>query len=159
MKSPKNKSVVDGAPSDTIASEALEWAYEEWDEQEPTLAQIFQSAAITDTLSIDGREIPIESIMRAIRERFLRTRTKANIEWQERRRYIRASWEGKERVHRALSARISKHCKHLRVPPEMTRFRYFTGVSWKEFCEIIESNFYDEWDWPNFGKRGARADG
>ena len=111
-------------PRNTIASDALEDAYEEWnDEQQAILAQLLQRAGITDTLSIDGREIPVESIMGAIRERFLQTRTKALIEKEKAWRYRRDCREGKKRLHRALSARISKHCKHVRVPPGMTRFR------------------------------------
>ena len=36
------------------------------------LSEILGNSCITDTLSIDGREIPIESVIKAIRESFLK---------------------------------------------------------------------------------------
>ena len=40
------------------------------------ITQLLENAGLDDTLCVDGREIPIESILRAIREEFLKKRAK-----------------------------------------------------------------------------------
>ena len=41
------------------------------------LSQLLKNAGITDTLSVDSREIAVESVIKAIREAFLGSRAKA----------------------------------------------------------------------------------
>jgi hypothetical protein len=66
--------------SETIATHARKIAHEEWDtEHWPLLGEILKNAGLSDkaTLTVEEREVPIELITRAIRERFLAARTKA----------------------------------------------------------------------------------
>jgi len=61
----------------TIATHARKLAHEEWDQEyRSVLSQLVENAGLSDTLSVDGREIPIESIIKAIREAFLASRAK-----------------------------------------------------------------------------------
>jgi hypothetical protein len=54
---------------------------DEWrNEHAQILSEILANSGITDTLSIDGREIPIESVTKAIRESFLAHRSKQLIQ-------------------------------------------------------------------------------
>ena len=63
--------------SQTIAMHAKQLADNEWrSEYAKILSEILSNAGITDTLSIDGRELPIESLTKAIREKFLSHRAK-----------------------------------------------------------------------------------
>jgi len=63
--------------TETITAHARKIAHEEWDKEYRTfLSQIFKSANISDTLNVDNREIPVESITKAVRESFLRARAK-----------------------------------------------------------------------------------
>lgn len=62
--------------SQTIQAHARKVAHEEWDsEHSGVLKEILANAGIEDTLRVDGREIPIEAITKAIREAFLEKRT------------------------------------------------------------------------------------
>jgi hypothetical protein len=66
--------------SDTIATHARKIAHEEWDKEHwPILAQILGNAKLNGkaTLTLEGREVPIELVKRAIREHFLEERAKA----------------------------------------------------------------------------------
>ena len=63
--------------SQTIAMHAKQFADNEWrNEYAKSLSEIFSHSGIKDTLSIDGREVPVESITKAVRESFLAHRTK-----------------------------------------------------------------------------------
>jgi translation elongation factor EF-G len=63
--------------STTIATHARKIAHEEWEKEHGSfLSQILKNAGATDTLSVDGREIPVESIKKAIRDAFLQSRSK-----------------------------------------------------------------------------------
>ena len=63
--------------SQTIATHAKQLADNEWrNEYAKILSEILSNSDITDTLSIDGRELPIESLTKAIREKFLSHPTK-----------------------------------------------------------------------------------
>lgn len=63
--------------SETIAAHARKLADQEWNNEYRTiLSQIFKNANLSDTVSIDGREVPVESIVKAIREAFIRGRAK-----------------------------------------------------------------------------------
>jgi len=63
--------------SETISTHAKKLAHEEWEkEYGSVLSQIFKNAGIPDTLNIDGREIPVESVEKVIREAFLQASTK-----------------------------------------------------------------------------------
>ena len=67
--------------SQTIAAHAKQLADDEWrNEHAQILSEILANSGITDTLSIDGREIPIESVTKAIRESFLAHRSKQLIQ-------------------------------------------------------------------------------
>jgi hypothetical protein len=66
--------------SETIATHARKIAHEEWGiEHLPLLDEILKNAGLNGkaTLTVEEREVPIELITRAIRERFLAARTKA----------------------------------------------------------------------------------
>jgi hypothetical protein len=66
--------------SDTIATHARKIAHEEWDKEHwPVLSQILDNAKLNGkaTLTLEGREFPIEVVKHAIRERFLDERAKA----------------------------------------------------------------------------------
>lgn len=66
--------------SDTIATHARKIAHEEWDKEHwPILAQILGNAKLNGkaTLTLEGREVPIELVKHAIRDRFLDERAKA----------------------------------------------------------------------------------
>lgn len=66
--------------SETIITHARKIAYEEWnDEHWPILGQIVSNATLNGkaTLTLEGREVPFEVIMHAIRDRFLDARAKA----------------------------------------------------------------------------------
>jgi len=66
--------------SDTIATHARKIAHEEWDtEHWPPLDEILKNAGLSGkaTLTVEGREFPIEVVKHAIRERFLDERAKA----------------------------------------------------------------------------------
>jgi hypothetical protein len=66
--------------SETIAVHARKIAHEEWDDEHgPTFRQILDNAALSGkaTLTLEDREVPIELVERAVRERFLEARTKA----------------------------------------------------------------------------------
>jgi hypothetical protein len=68
--------------SETIATHARKIAHEEWDSEHwSLLGEILNNAGLSGkaTLTVDEREVPIELITRAIRERFLAARTKALI--------------------------------------------------------------------------------
>jgi histone H3/H4 len=64
--------------SKTIADHARKLAYEEWqNEHQSFWQQILSNAGLGTagaTLEVDGRTIPIESISKALREEFLKTR-------------------------------------------------------------------------------------
>jgi cytidylate kinase len=61
----------------TVATHARKVAHTEWDkEYRDVLSQIIQNAGLSDTIAVDGREIPVEAITKAIREAFLTTRAK-----------------------------------------------------------------------------------
>ena len=64
--------------SQTIADHARKLAYEEWENEHSSFwEQILTNAglgAAGSTLEVDGRTIPIESISKALREEFLKTR-------------------------------------------------------------------------------------
>jgi hypothetical protein len=64
--------------SQTIADHARKVAYEEWEnEHRDFWKQILINAGLGtsgSTLEVDGRTIPIESITKALREEFLKTR-------------------------------------------------------------------------------------
>jgi hypothetical protein len=63
--------------TETIATHARKLAHEEWDkEYRSVLSQLLKNAGLSDTLAVDGREIPVESITKAIREAFLASRAK-----------------------------------------------------------------------------------
>jgi hypothetical protein len=63
--------------SQTIQAHARKVAREEWnDEHSEPLKEILKNAGIEDILFVDGRGIPIESIIRAIREAFLEKRSR-----------------------------------------------------------------------------------
>ena len=56
-------------------------ADDEWrNEHAQILSEILANSGITDTLSIYGREVPIESVIKAIRESFLAHRSKQLIQ-------------------------------------------------------------------------------
>jgi hypothetical protein len=66
-------------PNDCRAAKQL--ADDEWrNEHAQILSEILANSGITDTLSIDGREVPIESVIKAIRESFLAHRSKQLIQ-------------------------------------------------------------------------------
>jgi hypothetical protein len=70
-----------GVLSRTIAAHAKQLADDEWrNEHAQILSDILGNSGITDTLSIDGREIPIESVIKAIRESFLAHRSKQLVQ-------------------------------------------------------------------------------
>ena len=63
--------------SQTIADHARKVAHEEWKSEHGNfLEQILGNAGLKNgsTLEVDGRAIPIESIVKALREEFLKTR-------------------------------------------------------------------------------------
>jgi hypothetical protein len=64
--------------SQTIADHARKVAYEEWENEHGNFRnEILSNARLAktgSTLEVDGREIPIESITKALREEFLKTR-------------------------------------------------------------------------------------
>jgi hypothetical protein len=64
--------------SATIAEHARKVAGDEWaKEHYPILRQILSNSGIgeRETLSVGDREIPVETIVRSLRERFLATRS------------------------------------------------------------------------------------
>ena len=62
--------------AETIAAHARKMAHKEWEnEYREALANILSNAKVSDVLSVDGRPIPVESLIKAIREEFLRNRT------------------------------------------------------------------------------------
>jgi hypothetical protein len=67
--------------SQTIAAHAKQLADDEWrNENAKILSEILGNFGITNTLSIDGREVPIESVTQAIRESFLAHRSKQFVQ-------------------------------------------------------------------------------
>jgi hypothetical protein len=61
----------------TIADHARKLAYEEWKSEHGNfLEEILRNSGLKNgsTLDVDGRPIPIESIVKALREEFLKTR-------------------------------------------------------------------------------------
>jgi hypothetical protein len=63
--------------SQTIAHHARKVAYEEWQTEHGNfLEEILRNSGLENgsTLDIDGRPSPIESIVKALREEFLKTR-------------------------------------------------------------------------------------
>lgn len=67
--------------SQTIAAHARKIANEDWrNEHAEALNQIFRNPGISDMLRIDEREIPVESVIRPIRDVFLENRTRSLIE-------------------------------------------------------------------------------
>ena len=63
--------------SQTIADHARKLAYEEWEsEHGNVLEEILRNSGLKNgsTLDVDGRPIPIESIVKALREEFLKAR-------------------------------------------------------------------------------------
>jgi hypothetical protein len=63
--------------SQTIADHARKLAYEEWESEHGNfLEEILRNSGLKNgsTLDVDGRPIPIESIVKALREEFLKTR-------------------------------------------------------------------------------------
>jgi hypothetical protein len=62
--------------SETIATHARKFAYEEWENKHrEILLELFRNGQATDTLNVDGREIPVEAIAKAIREQYLAWRS------------------------------------------------------------------------------------
>ena len=67
--------------SQTIATHAKQLADTEWrNEYAKILSEIIKNSGFKDTILIDGREVPIESVTKAIRDSFLAHRSKQLIQ-------------------------------------------------------------------------------